>query len=177
MARILDIVYEAARKKPWLREECGWILYGAVQKLSEREGCLTFIQILIDKLCQSGLAKTPEGIAIWLKVQAECPKAELPDGVWRKNKPLHPKEKSKLARILKEAPTGSRSEDHRERVLQKGNWSPKIHFVWNVILSELIHGRLANGSSIDTRITAFADFWQEAVDGQSMWILTNVAIN
>ncbi|KAL8953109.1 MAG: hypothetical protein Q9183_007348 [Haloplaca sp. 2 TL-2023] len=167
---VLDVVFEAAMKKSWLREECGWVLYGAVQTFTERNCDVMFAQNLIEKLCQNGLAKTPEGVAIWLKVQAKCPKVKLPDGVWRKKKPLHPKERTKLVKVLKEAPSGNQSDEHTQpegRIAHKGNWNSKVHFVWSVILSELISKPPADDPSLDENVVAFGEFWQEAVDGQS----------
>ena len=169
---ILDVVFEAAKKKSWLREECGWVLYGAMQTVTERNCDVMFAQNLIEKLCQHGLAETPEGVAIWLKVQANSPKVKLPDGVWRKKKPLHPEEKTKLAKILKEAPSRNQSDEHtqpEERIAHKGNWNSKVHFVWSVILSELISQPPADDSSMDESVAAFGEFWQEAVDGQTIF--------
>ncbi|KAL8732927.1 MAG: hypothetical protein Q9181_003776 [Wetmoreana brouardii] len=159
--RILGIVYEAARKKPWLREECGWVLYGAVQTLKQRCHELRFVQALVDKLCHYGLAKTPEGVAIWLKVQQEFPQGNLPDGVWRDCNPLHRKEKSKLAKILKEASDGNSAGEPDGQVSQKSNWTSKLHFVWSVIFPEITRERSKKGTS---KIIGFAEFWREAVD-------------
>ncbi|KAL8699441.1 MAG: hypothetical protein Q9201_006006 [Fulgogasparrea decipioides] len=159
--RILDIVYETARKKPWLREECGWILYGAVQTFKQENHELRFVQALVDKLCQYGLAKTPEGVAIWLKVHQEFPKGNLPDGVWRDCNPLHRKEKSELAKILKEASDGSSAGGPDNQVSQKSSWTSKLHFVWSVILPGLTREQSKKETS---KIVGFAEFWQEAVD-------------
>ncbi|KAL8873595.1 MAG: hypothetical protein Q9174_000961 [Haloplaca sp. 1 TL-2023] len=164
---ILDVVFEAAKKTSWLREECGWVLYEAVQTATKMNCDVIFVQNLIDKLCQNRLARTPEGVAIWLKVQASCPRVILPDGVWRKKRPLHPKEKAKLAKILREAPSRNPSDEQtqlEERIAHKGNWNSKVHFVWNVILSELISQPPVNVSDMDEKIAALGEFWQEAVD-------------
>ena len=124
-----------------------------------------FIQALIDELIDSGLAKTPEGIAIWLKVQRHFPKVKMPTGIWQDQSPLHREEKSKLAKILGEAPVTGRSDENNVEVLQKGSWTSKIHFAWNVILSELMRGKPGEGAVAKPLTIGFRDFWQVAVDG------------
>ncbi|KAL9582561.1 MAG: hypothetical protein Q9212_003222, partial [Teloschistes hypoglaucus] len=160
-SRILDLVYDAARKKAWLREECGWVLYNAVQTLHERESTQPLVQAIVEKLHENALAKTSEGIAIWLAIQRDFPNVELPSGVWRNENPLHRKEKSNLAKILKEVSSENPSDDASEKLAQKGNWNSRLHFVWNIVLTDLAKERAADNAS-DT--VTFGDFWQEAVD-------------
>ncbi|KAL8692702.1 MAG: hypothetical protein Q9218_002323 [Villophora microphyllina] len=156
--RVLDLIYDAAQKKAWLREECGWILYGAIQTLHQRKLDPQTVQVIVDKLFGNGLGKTSEGVAIWLVIQRNFPTVQLPSNVWRHNNPLDRKEKSKLAKLLKDASSDHRSDGASGYLAQKGNWTSRLHFVWNVILSELTKER----STGDT--VTFGDFWQEAVD-------------
>lgn len=165
-SQVLDIIYEVAKRKPWLREECGWILYGTSQILKDVPNDTPLVQALVDKLCQNGLAKSPEGIAIWLNVQTDFSEADFPKGIWRDENPLHRKEKSRLGKILKEASTGESIHETKEALLQKGNWTSKIHFVWNVILAKLTTGEPVNGNSTKSKTISFGEFWQEAVDGR-----------
>ncbi|KAL8808502.1 MAG: hypothetical protein Q9182_000053 [Xanthomendoza sp. 2 TL-2023] len=162
--RVLDIIYETAKRKSWLREECSWILYGAAQILAEQDRDPRFIKALIERLCKHGLTKTPEGIAIWLKVRVTFPKAELPAGIWQDENPLHQKEKSKLAKILKGTSIADCHDKNEEEAAQKGNWTSRIHFSWDVILSELIIEGPTHGSPSKSTNVSFNDFWQEAVD-------------
>lgn len=160
---ILDIVFEAAKKKSWLREECGWILYGACSSLGNRDRDLDLRQMLIDRLCQNGLAMTPEGVAVWLKIQTEVPGVHLPGNVWRDENPLHRKEKSRLAKILKETSSEADAERSNGEVAQKGNWTSKLHFVWSAIFTILVN---AEPTSLEiSKTVTFDEFWQEAVDG------------
>lgn len=164
--RTLDVIYEAAKNKPWLREMCGGILYEAAQMISEADHDPTFIRNLIRKLVSFGLAKTPEGVAIWLKVHKNFPQAELPTGIWRDENPIHKKEKSELARIMKETSIAERSDGENPEKLQKGSWTPKLHFAWNVILAELNREIPAEGRKKKSKTVRFKDFWQVAVDGR-----------
>ncbi|KAI4249571.1 MAG: hypothetical protein L6R42_008927, partial [Xanthoria sp. 1 TBL-2021] len=162
--RILDIIYEAAKRKGWLREQCGKILFEAAQKISEGNHDPRFTQTLINKLDPSGLAKTPEGIAIWLKVQVQFPKVGLPTGIWRDENPLHRKEKSKLAKILKETTSAGRPDEENAEISQKGSWTPRIHFAWTVVFSELMKGKPTERANAKPKTVRFEDFWQVAVD-------------
>ncbi|KAL8771894.1 MAG: hypothetical protein Q9209_002832 [Squamulea sp. 1 TL-2023] len=162
--RTLDAIYEAAKKKPWLREECGWILYGAAQTISEGDHDLRFIQVLVNKLVKSGLAKTPEGIAIWLKVQIEFPEIELPTDIWRGGGPLLAKHKLKLAKILKETTSAERPDEKKGEMSQRGSWTSRIHFAWNVILSELTKEKHTQATGLKSETLSLEEFWQVAVD-------------
>lgn len=155
-----------AKKKPWLREECGWILHSACQILKEGDRNPIFIETLVETLCQVGLAKTPEGVAIWLKARADFPGADLPGNVWRGENPLHKKELSKLAKILKETSFGEDAKESNGEVAQKGSWSSKLHFVWMVIFAKLANAAPAPSSVEASKTVTFGQFWQEAVDGK-----------
>ncbi|KAL8648797.1 MAG: hypothetical protein Q9226_005840 [Calogaya cf. arnoldii] len=162
--RILDVIYEAAKKKRWLRKMCGEILYEAIRMISERDYGSKFIETLINKLVHFGLAKTPEGIAIWLNVQARFPKLELPTGIWRDGNPLHKKDKSELAKTLNETTSAKRSDEPNAEILQTGSWTPDIHFAWSVVLSTLDRDKPAEGRKSKSKTVSFEDFWQVAVD-------------
>ncbi|KAL8753011.1 MAG: hypothetical protein Q9184_005553, partial [Pyrenodesmia sp. 2 TL-2023] len=163
---ILDIIYGLAKKKPWLREECGWILHSACQTLKDGDWNPSFIEVLVERLCQVGLAKTPEGVAIWLKARTAFPGADLPSNVWRGENPLHKKELSKLAKTLKETSVGEDAKESNGEVAHKGSWSSKLHFVWMVIFTKLANAAPASSSIETSKTITFGQFWQEAVDDQ-----------
>ncbi|KAL8930771.1 MAG: hypothetical protein Q9208_000312 [Pyrenodesmia sp. 3 TL-2023] len=165
-SRLLDIIYGLAKTKPWLREECGWILYSACDILKDGDWNPSFIEALVERLCQVGLAKTPEGIAIWLKARIDFPGANLPGNVWRGENPLHKKELSRLAKILKGTPVGEDAKESNGEVTQKGSWSSKLHFVWMVLFTELANPSPATSSVGASKTVTFGQFWKEAVDDQ-----------
>lgn len=162
---MLDLIYEIAKKKSWLREECGWILYGTSETLKDGHHDICFAQAIIDKLYQNTMAKTSEGIAIWLKLQADFPEVQFPAGVWPDDNPLHRKKISKLAEILKEASPATDIDEASVTVLQKGNWTSKTPFVWNVIFAKLANDDFVNGSTTKSKTISFGEFWRQAVDG------------
>ncbi len=166
-SNILDIVYDLAKKKPWLREECGFILFNSVQTLSGKDP--KYAQLIIDKLQTNGISKTPQGLAIWIRIQATFPSVGFPQGVWHHQDPLNRKKKSKLAKILMEAPTTSSSQNGNESEgTTKGAWSTKLQFAWDAILAELLDIRpqgLQRNSKAAKRID-FAEFWEECIDSR-----------
>ena len=164
---ILDIVYELAKKKPWLREECGFILFNSIPILKGKD--LKYAQLVLDKLLAKGLAKTPQGVAIWIGVHAEIPSIESPPGVWHHDDPLSRKEKSILAKILMEAPATTSPQNVIEsETTANGAWSTKLQFAWDVILTELLHDEsqgLQRNAKFAKRMKFF-EFWDECIDSE-----------
>ena len=164
---ILNIVYDLAKKKPWLREECGFILFKSIRTLKGKD--VKYAQLLVDKLLAKGLSKTTQGVAIWIGVQAEFPSIVLPHGVWHHEDPLNRKETSRLAKLLMEAPTATSPGNSLElETAAKGAWTTKLQFAWDVILAELM-GVQPQGLQRKTKLAKrvkFGDFWKECVDSK-----------
>ncbi|KAK2754662.1 DNA-directed DNA polymerase [Arachnomyces sp. PD_36] len=166
-ARVFASIFDLAKKKPWLREECGWIVFGCVQDLCARKADLIYVENVLEQLCSNDLARTPEGVAIWLTVKDLFPDAKLPSGVWQHEDPLYIKEKRNLSKVMKEAwasEESSTKEPGNSRL--SGVWSSKLHFAWETILARLYSQGSQDKrskSSKSTRIS-FADFWTEVVD-------------
>lgn len=157
------MILELAKRKIWLREECGWILYCAIQNLGRGGHDFKYAQQIIGKVQDSGLVKTPEGIALWIITSSEFPQVKLPRGIWLNDNPMHRKEKTKLATILNETsstcldPSGADS-----KVFQNGVWTSKLHFAWDVVLRRVLDMQsLESSKDLD-----FASFWDECVDSK-----------
>ena len=167
--QVLDLIINLARQKSWLREECGWTLYQAIRSLGKEGHNSRYIQLIVDKIHENGLTRTPEGVAIWIATIELSPGVRLPKGEWEYNNPLHRKGKAALAAILKEtSKIHPNQEGSDSKLSQKGNWSSKLHFSWEVIVSHI----LDRHSSIDTCQTEslneldMASFWDECVDSE-----------
>lgn len=164
--QVLELILELAKRKSWLREECGWILYNAIQNIGKGGHDSKYAQLIIDKVHTSHLSKTPEGIAIWILTAVQFHDVKLPRGVWHHANPLHRNERVDLAQILKEASPNKFEKGHSHlKVPQKGTWTPKLHFAWDVVLSRVL-GRqpfdvLPSKKSNDED---FATFWDQCVD-------------
>lgn len=162
-SQVLDLILELAKKKLWLREECGWILYCAIQNVGKGGYDSKYVQQIVDKTQDNAIIKTPEGIALWIVTSLEFPQVKLPQGIWLNENPMHRKEKAKLAAILKE--TSSTSLNHNggdSNFFQNGVWTPKLHFAWDVVLGR-VFGMKSLESSEDLDLLSF---WDECVDSR-----------
>ena len=159
--RVIDLIYELAAKKSWLREECGWVLQEALEMLKCSSDDSHYAQVIIDKLQSASLSKTPEGLALWVIAQSKYPDLEVPKHIWHNEDPLHRKERSAIARILKETSTKDDLRDGGEKPIGKGSWSSKLHFAWEVVL-----GALLDTSQNRPKRLSFSDLWVEAVDSK-----------
>ena len=170
---ILDFLFELAKKKVWLREECGWILYNAILILDKNSHPSEYVQLIVDKLQGNDLTTTPEGVAIWIGTMLNFPKVKLPRGVWHKENPLHKKEKAKLAKILKGASSTSPDQGgDLQKVSRQAAWTPKLHFAWEVILGRV----LGTHSARSSKELGLADLWNECVDGNIACVLQSVLL-
>ncbi|KAL9124859.1 MAG: hypothetical protein Q9217_005864, partial [Psora testacea] len=167
-AELLDIILNLARKKAWLREECGYMLYATIQRSRLPNHDLQYAQIALQRLQSHGLMKTPEGVAIWAATRANYPALALPCSVWHNDDPLDRKEKATLAQVLKEAfVTSSAHIDDGQKIAQMGQWNPKIHFAWPAVLPQLFSVPSTElprkGTNPLTRMT-LKEFWDTCVD-------------
>lgn len=168
-SRVVDLIVELAKRKSWLREECGWILYQTIQGSQRENFSSKYVQIVIDKFKENELIDTPEGVAIWIATSESYPTVRFPKGIWKHENPLHRKERARLATILREAPPTSFVENKgKNKASQRGTWSSKLHFTWEVIMDRLLKGRSSNGkpSIKSPNELNFPDFWEECVDSK-----------
>lgn len=168
-SQIIDIIINLARQKSWLREECGWILYQAILYLDKAGHDTNYIQLIIDKVHENGLMRTSDGVAICIAAMESGQNVRLPKGDWQYDNPLHHKGKAALAAILKESSRiPSDMNGSESKISQKGNWSSKLHFSWQVIISHLLghhsSGIKCQSESLDE--LDIAGFWDECVDSE-----------
>lgn len=166
-SQVVDLIVELAKRKSWLREECGWVFYQAIQ--GSRAGNLSTecVQTVIDRINENGLMETPEGVAIWIATLENHPAVNFPNRIWKHGNPLHRKEKTRLAKTLREAsPPNYDGDGGDSKTSQKGTWSSKLHFAWDVILDRLLKSPSPNGKSFTKSKDElnFPDFWDECVD-------------
>ncbi|CAG8921693.1 unnamed protein product [Penicillium salamii] len=160
--QVIDLVFELAQKKPWIREECGWIIYQCVYDLAARKMDSKYVEAALERLCSHDLARSPEGISIWLAAKDMFPEATFPSKVWKHDDPLDTKERSGLSKIMKESGAGaSESENKTNAAKSSGVWNSKLHFAWDAVLSRT--SVESKEKSKKSRMS-FADFWTEVVD-------------
>ncbi|KAI0592291.1 dna polymerase protein [Pyrenophora tritici-repentis] len=160
--KLLDQVYRMARDIPWLREECGMVLVEAVRSLKGQPKYQKCAEEVLERLNAFKLVSTPEGVAVWLTVQASYPDS-LPEGVWHRKDPLAKKERSRLAKILKEDFNKGESDDSKDEATKTGTTNPNPPFTWDLVFSEIL--RRDEQNKDDSKKTEFPQFWIDTVDG------------
>jgi len=163
--KILDHMYGMARDIPWLREECGLIIVESVKSLNSRPEFQKCAQELIQRLASHQLVNTPEGVAIWLTVQAHYEQV-LPEHVWSNKDPLSKKERTRLAKILKEDFHNS-SDNGKDENIKSAAANPNPIFAWGVVLSEMLRrDESLKDNRKDSLKTEFPQFWIDTVDSE-----------
>ncbi|KAF4628481.1 hypothetical protein G7Y89_g9668 [Cudoniella acicularis] len=155
---ILDKLFQLSDKKPWIREECGWVIVEALAQMNESQAEHT-----LEKLCAAGLALSPEGVGVWLTARRRFPDMKFPPKPWgRSGNPLQ--HLKSLAKALKESSSSDSSHEPAPQAKQTGNWNPQLHFVWNIVLGQYAQ---ESESSESGNLADFENFWKVAVDGKS----------
>lgn len=166
------MIFDLAKKKPWLREECGWIMYRCIFDLAAQKLDTKYVESILDQLCANDLARTPEGVAIWLAAKDSFPKAKFPQNVWKYEDPLDSRDKSTLAKIMKES-SDVEAQSEGSGTKQSGVWNSKLHFAWDAVLSRIFASPQKKEKSKDktskSSRTSFVDFWVEVVDSEYNW--------
>lgn len=138
-------LWELSRRKPWLAESCAWVLVEAVKTCGEGEAAEVY-KALVD----SGMARSSEGVAVWLALRAYHPGVVPGEEVWV---PLEGGSLVGLGRSLKEE--------------EKGCWSAKVHFVWDFVLAVYFDGEgVWAGVRGGCEVAGWEELWRVVVDGE-----------
>jgi DNA polymerase phi len=152
---ILEKLLNLAKKKPWIREECGWVVVEALAQMNQGQAEST-----LEQLQNVGLAQSPEGVGIWLTARNRFPDMTLPNKPWGQGG--NPLEHLKsLAKALKESSLNEDGEK-TQQAKQTGNWNAQLHWVWNVVLANYDAAVKLKTHGIKSE---FENFWKVAVDG------------
>ncbi|PVH76627.1 hypothetical protein DL98DRAFT_561891 [Cadophora sp. DSE1049] len=151
---ILQKFLELAKKKPWTREQCGWVIAGALSQMNQSQAEYT-----LEQIHSAGLALSPEGVGIWITARNLFPDMKFPSKPWGSSG--NPLEHLKtLGKALKESSSDEAS-DKSQQAKQTGNWNAKLHFVWGLVLAQYIAGVKAKVHGVKSE---FENFWKVAVD-------------
>lgn len=126
-----------------------------------------FVEAAVERLCSHDLARSPEGVAVWLAAKDMFPKAELPSKVWKHDDPLDPKERGSLSKIMKES-SAEQAEGENKGNKSSGVWNSKLHFAWDAVISrtsDVSKDGSSKSKSKSARLS-FVDFWTEVVDSK-----------
>jgi len=153
-AAVLDALLLLCGRKPWLREEVGWVVVEALGQMGQAQAEAT-----LQRLLEAGLAATPEGVGIWITARRLFPDMKFPGKPWGSSG--NPLEHLKsLGKALKE----SSSPEGEGQAKATGNWNPQLHFVWGLIVDQYVAGARAGEDGVAEE---FEKFWKVAVDGKT----------
>ncbi|KAF7543149.1 hypothetical protein G7Z17_g10979 [Cylindrodendrum hubeiense] len=143
---VLDLLLRLANKKVWLRSQCGWVIVQSIEQMSQKDAKAT-----LERVADAGLAKTPEGAAIWLVALNRFPSIKVKP--WEN--PLSKKCFGDLAAVLRESFSQEQGEQPQKN--KQASWTAQLHFVWDLILGHYV--KEADAGSAD-----FEQFWSRVVD-------------
>ncbi|KAF7363316.1 hypothetical protein MSAN_00987000 [Mycena sanguinolenta] len=151
-------------KKSWLRESAWWSLGLAIDALNASDVPWRdrAFDATVECVFSENAAWSPEKVAITLKLQNMqpdrdwrkflCPAFKTPDLLANANLQT-------LARILKETATEADAENGIPKSAA-GSWKPQLHFVWSIILDQLLPGP----NSVVFTKGSFQEFFRVVVD-------------
>jgi DNA polymerase phi len=158
---VLDMLLKLSSKKSWLKSQCGYVIVQAVLKMKKK-----IAETTLEKLAEEGLAKSPEGVGIWIAALDRFPDMKVPAQPWRH--PLAATSLTILPAALKDSGRETSNEENGNKKLKQGNWTAQLHFVWDLILAHFV--KLAAKSEGDAA-EEFKQFWNRVVDGWSAPLL------
>ncbi|KAK3694360.1 DNA polymerase phi-domain-containing protein [Podospora appendiculata] len=151
---ILDILLKLSEKKSWLKSQCGYIIVQAMAFMKRRTAEKTLV-----KLAEEGVAKTPEGVGIWIAALDRFPDMQVPSQPWRN--PLAATSLTSLPTVLKDSGREATTEQNGTKKQKQGNWTAQLHFVWDQILAHFIKLGAEDDANAGEQ---FTEFWDHVVD-------------
>lgn len=154
---VLAMLLKLGYKKVWLRSQCGWVIVQALQQMEQKKMAIT----TLERIAAAGLAKTSEGVAMWLAALSRFP--DLKVKPW--THPLHAKSLGDLTAVLKESfqhqgqDQGGQNHPPASNKRKTASWSAQLHYAWDFILAHYAGDRVSADS--------FELFWSRVVDGTS----------
>lgn len=143
LCEFVDQLVELSSIKSWLRETS---IFTLCQFISLLRNNLRVLVHILQKINDVGLNLTTEGIAVYLSIpqqNREIYSNKIIDTKpnWKNGDPFSKGNLPTLAKALKDVevvePEGDGSDTPKTKngnSKQKGSWSPRIHFVWDIII-------------------------------------------
>ncbi|KAF4983766.1 hypothetical protein FZEAL_889 [Fusarium zealandicum] len=146
---VLDLLLKLANKKVWLRSQCGWVIVQSIDQMKQKDAEAT-----LEMVAEANLAKTPEGVAVWLVALSRFP--DLKVKPWRN--PLSKKSFGDLAAVLRESfQDFSKDQNERGKKSKQASWNAQLHFVWDILLAHYV-------KEGESGAEEFEQFWARVVD-------------
>jgi len=147
---VLELLLDLGNKKLWMRSQSAFVIAQALPKLDRRE-----VKKTLKKVSGAGIAKTLEGLGIWLAAAEHFPDMDLPSP-WEH--PLSSKSLPDVIAALKSTDKEAAKEEDAAGGQQQRNATSQLHFAWDLIFRWFLKPH-------PSRETAdFALFWDRVVD-------------
>lgn len=178
----IEELISLSQTKNWIREPALFTLYQTVERLVSKFTA-DDVASLISVLDTHKLTLTNEGLALYLLIIHETQKLNTTDASklvlknpgWKLNDPLAKGNMPILSKVLLDNEHVENSEDQGKT---KGtNWSPRLHFVWDILLKLLMKPAVTNEAENGNHVSKkrkknsgvinyvqFHEFWQMVVD-------------
>ncbi|KAF9815443.1 hypothetical protein IEO21_04614 [Rhodonia placenta] len=159
---VLTHLFALGEKKSWLRESAWWAIGLAVDSLGSSD--VAWKEEAVDAVFLALFSErkywTPEKVALALKLQKRFPTRDwkkLLTPTFKHTDLLSTGNLTTIARILKEAAS---DEESKPDLSQTGMWKPQVHFVWDVLLDEV----LSESNTGPDAKCSFPEFFRITVD-------------
>ncbi|ERS98598.1 hypothetical protein HMPREF1624_05385 [Sporothrix schenckii ATCC 58251] len=153
---LLQHLLQLGHKKVWLRSQACFVVVQAIARgrLPDKATVAATLQTVASDASGDSLAKTPEGLGMWLAALARFPEMALP-APW--TAPLAPGSHKDVVAVLKNSggDNDGNSEASSSKTVKQGNASAQLHFVWDLLLDALL---------VDGAAKRFDAFWVAVVD-------------
>lgn len=169
-----------AAAKPWIRETAMYTLCQFITSYMDTKICSNdTLAVVLQYIDEEGLTFSVEGLAVYLTIPQPLRAtiaSQVSGGKWKNNDPLSRGNLPTLAKVLKDV------EVDDDKKTQKGSWSPRIPFVWEIIVEsfkeeeqpvEEISGKKRKKSapltprkktSVEPQKLLVREFWKVVVD-------------
>ncbi|CUM66246.1 uncharacterized protein PRCAT00003906001 [Priceomyces carsonii] len=148
LSKFVDALISLSVAKTWLREPAMFTLCQFISLLlnTSLESVDHICFEILEKTNNEGLSLTTEGVAVFLSIPKDIrdiasKKISYSNETWKNWDPLSRGNLNLLAKVLKETTVEEGMDSERQVNLskQKGNWSPRVSFVWDIILERFMN--------------------------------------
>lgn len=149
--------------KSWIRETSIYTLCQLIQRLKTSYKGETIYFHILEKLHSTGVSSTVEGVAVYLSLDVETCRhffeRSTTSGGWKNGDPLYSGNLQLLAKVLKDsdpvelAEEGDVETNKKKKSMKKSNWSPRLHFVWYILLEYFVTNSQSNYSQVHSKDT------------------------
>lgn len=138
---VISALVELSTLKSWIREPSLFTIFNLLNSPLPDD----LIIHIFSEIDHVKLSLSIEGLALYLAVPTSKKnelfnKIHFKNKTWNEFNPLDKSNISLMSKVLKDVAVADESnttEDGKDVLKKKGNWSPRLHFVWKILIDEL----------------------------------------